>query len=652
MPSTLSLTRLAVSLARLTLCALASLSRSGLARSPRSSVSLAHSPRSSRSLARRDDRSQDQLSNLQGWREEAISRRPMPVLREDYGLSSSSRSINLMTIMNKTSVELFEIYDDHKKNGISVFFEKEIRGYYALLKLDKHPGYKVEPAELSLDFSKMTPKTRQTPEILFARDVARTDNFIAFFRLAKKATYLQACLMDAHFAKEEGIESLLEYHGFLIKDFEEPYMVKEGPFLNIDKDYPMKCSKLVHLKKSKRIIEDVLHCDKLVQPVAQEKQDLCLHSEHRCEINEKVSGSGSVDANTLIKKLVKSGKHSCVLKVNIHCDGCKQDVKKLLQRIEDQQKVSVSGSEDANTLIKKLVKSVCDEKFFSELTKEASEISGCFATRVRRLLHLHISTRNDQPLRIHQVQMLVEYATMNANAMRKILNNYDKVHSSINGRKFYSRIQGDHMEHLQSPWLMERHIEILRIDSVKLDYSLTCPICLETVFNAYALGCGHLFCTLCICYAASVTTFEGLKAAPTVSKCHVCREVTEYISLLFIGVLIVISVRGFLTNLTKGVEEREATDWREAVNWREALETETADLSELVSERRERRSSTAKMSLRKIHRMESSSGGVTVGCDLVHYGLALPGLPKETVTDLGLVVLASAALAVGVHLCN
>ncbi|KAK9091709.1 hypothetical protein Sjap_024886 [Stephania japonica] len=57
---------------------------------------------------------------------------------------------------------------------------------------------------------------------------------------------------------------------------------------------------------------------------------------------------------------------SCDLKVNIHCDGCKQDVKKLLQRIEgvytvnidaDQQKVSVSGSVDANTLIKKLEKS-------------------------------------------------------------------------------------------------------------------------------------------------------------------------------------------------------------------------------------------------------------------------------------------------------
>ncbi|XVE92061.1 hypothetical protein REPUB_Repub01dG0065000 [Reevesia pubescens] len=56
---------------------------------------------------------------------------------------------------------------------------------------------------------------------------------------------------------------------------------------------------------------------------------------------------------------------TCVLKVNIHCDGCKQKVKKLLQRIEgvyqvsidaEQQKVTVSGSVESATLIKKLVR--------------------------------------------------------------------------------------------------------------------------------------------------------------------------------------------------------------------------------------------------------------------------------------------------------
>ncbi|XP_022734074.1 heavy metal-associated isoprenylated plant protein 37-like [Durio zibethinus] len=56
---------------------------------------------------------------------------------------------------------------------------------------------------------------------------------------------------------------------------------------------------------------------------------------------------------------------TCVLKVSIHCDGCKQKVKKLLQRIEgvlqvsmdaEQQKVTVLGSVDSATLIKKLIR--------------------------------------------------------------------------------------------------------------------------------------------------------------------------------------------------------------------------------------------------------------------------------------------------------
>nr|GMD88255.1 SAC3 family protein B-like isoform X1 [Ipomoea batatas] len=203
--------------------------------------------------------------------------------------------------MNKTSVELFQLYDDHRKKGIYVPTEREFRGYYALLKLDKHPGYKVEPAELSLDLAKMTPDMRQTPEIVFARDVARacrTGNFIAFFRLARKASYLQACLMHAHFAKlrtqalaslhcglqnnqgipvsqvakwlgmeEEDIESLLVYHGLTIKEFKEPYMVKEGSFLNVDNDYLVRCSRLVYGKKSRAIVEDVF-CTHLAETIS------------------------------------------------------------------------------------------------------------------------------------------------------------------------------------------------------------------------------------------------------------------------------------------------------------------------------------------------------------------------------------------------
>ncbi|CAL9767994.1 unnamed protein product [Musa acuminata subsp. burmannicoides] len=62
-------------------------------------------------------------------------------------------------------------------------------------------------------------------------------------------------------------------------------------------------------------------------------------------------------------KLLKIQTH--VLKVNIHCDGCKHKVTKLLHRIEgvfsvsidiEEQKVTVSGNVDSETLIRKLVR--------------------------------------------------------------------------------------------------------------------------------------------------------------------------------------------------------------------------------------------------------------------------------------------------------
>ncbi|MCE0480487.1 hypothetical protein HAX54_037378 [Datura stramonium] len=234
--------------------------------------------------------------------------------------------------MNKTSVELFQLYDDHRKRGINVETEREFRGYYALLKLDKHPGYKVEPAELSLDLAKMTPDMRQTPEVLFARDVARacrTGNFIAFFRLARRASYLQACLMHAHFSKlrtqalaslhsglqnsqgipvaqvakwlgmeEEDIEGLLEYYGFSLKEFEEPYMVKEGPFVEVDNDYPVKCSKLVHKKKARTIFQDVSVAH--VESVSEKERESLLDEDHQqkpaaIEILEPDSSSFSIE---------------------------------------------------------------------------------------------------------------------------------------------------------------------------------------------------------------------------------------------------------------------------------------------------------------------------------------------------------------------
>lgn len=83
---------------------------------------------------------------------------------------------------------------------------------------------------------------------------------------------------------------------------------------------------------------------------------------------------------------------------------------------------------------------VCDQKFFSELAKETSEINGCFSSRVRHLLDLHVASgmqgyllrlrrcfKNDQQAMVLEGRILIEYVTMNAIAIRKILKKYDKV---------------------------------------------------------------------------------------------------------------------------------------------------------------------------------------------------------------------------------
>ncbi|KAH0712579.1 probable E3 ubiquitin-protein ligase BAH1-like 1 [Solanum tuberosum] len=215
---------------------------------------------------------------------------------------------------------------------------------------------------------------------------------------------------------------------------------------------------------------------------------------------------------------------------------------------------------------------LCDQNFFAELKKEASDIAGCFSSRVRRLLQLHTAPgiqkylvtlrqcfKNDQQAMMQECQILIEYAMMNAIAMQKILKKYDKVHCSVTGRNFKSKMRSERLEILQSPWLIELgalymnfnesnggksnvifsqffcnlsdtgSIMTLKFpDSVKLEYDLTCPICLDTVFNPYALSCGHLFCKSCACTAASVMIFQGIKAASNVSKCPVCREVGTY----------------------------------------------------------------------------------------------------------------------------
>ncbi|KAF7804194.1 putative E3 ubiquitin-protein ligase BAH1-like [Senna tora] len=271
--------------------------------------------------------------------------------------------------------------------------------------------------------------------------------------------------------------------------------------------------------------------------------------------------------------------HLCLVRFLQHCSKALyrqlKRLKKVLKSCENCRKSHSSSSNSQlpkNQLCQCQTCPFCDQTFFSELMKEVSGIAGYFNSRVRHLLHLHIASgiqryvlrflgclKNDQHSLEQEGRILIEYIAMNAIAMRKILKKYDKVHGSMNGENFKSRMHARHIELLHTPWLIELGAFYLNFngsdvgelngvyghfscnlnmteatmtlifpDSIKLEYDLTCAICLDTVFNPYALSCGHIFCKSCACSAASVMIFQGLKAASPLSKCPMCREVGVY----------------------------------------------------------------------------------------------------------------------------
>ncbi|URE03430.1 E3 ubiquitin-protein ligase BAH1-like [Musa troglodytarum] len=214
---------------------------------------------------------------------------------------------------------------------------------------------------------------------------------------------------------------------------------------------------------------------------------------------------------------------------------------------------------------------VCDGTFFPSLLKEMSAVVGCFNQRAQKLLELHLASgfhkyimwfrgksSQDHGAMIQEGKDLVAYAIINSIAMRKILKKYDKIHYSNRGQAFKSKALSMHIEILQSPWLCElmafyinmrqgktKNKAIVRLsgdcsltfdddgkpalscglfDSMKVEIDLTCSICLDTVFDPVALTCGHLFCYMCCCSAASVTIVDGLKAASPKAKCPLCRH--------------------------------------------------------------------------------------------------------------------------------
>eukprot|EP00246_Nothoceros_aenigmaticus_P018251 TRINITY_DN9479_c0_g2_i2.p1 TRINITY_DN9479_c0_g2~~TRINITY_DN9479_c0_g2_i2.p1 ORF type:complete len:353 (-),score=38.02 TRINITY_DN9479_c0_g2_i2:25-1083(-) len=213
---------------------------------------------------------------------------------------------------------------------------------------------------------------------------------------------------------------------------------------------------------------------------------------------------------------------------------------------------------------------VCDGKFFPELVHEVSAIVGCFIVRAKMLLQRHLAKgirkyilklRNrpaaENMAMIEEGRTLVSYASINAMAIRKILKKYDKVHCVVAEQTSpKSTLLAMRIELLQSPWLIELcalHMNLSDLpanialpegrrdvicdfrsdsptvsctlfDSVKLEVELTCSICLEIIFDPIALKCGHVFCNSCLCTAASIPAYLGVKSADQTAKCPLCRQ--------------------------------------------------------------------------------------------------------------------------------
>ncbi|XP_062174920.1 probable E3 ubiquitin-protein ligase BAH1-like 1 [Alnus glutinosa] len=217
---------------------------------------------------------------------------------------------------------------------------------------------------------------------------------------------------------------------------------------------------------------------------------------------------------------------------------------------------------------------VCEETFFPSLLKEMSSVVGYFNERVQKLRELHLASSflkyflwfrlfranllSDHAALIEEGQDHVTYALINAAAIQKILKKYDKIHCCNKGQIFKTQTKSMQIEILQNPWLYELMALCINIreskfksdkaaasssegidlifsdgkpsltcgifDFAKLDIDLTCSICLETVFDPVSLSCGHMFCYMCGCSAASVTVVDGLKAAAPKKKCPLCRQ--------------------------------------------------------------------------------------------------------------------------------
>ncbi|KAG0601030.1 hypothetical protein M758_11G078700 [Ceratodon purpureus] len=159
--------------------------------------------------------------------------------------------------LSKSLLTLLNLYSAVDAEGrVGWLNEAEFHGYYVLLNLGDRDQFKAEP--LSLWFRRLRPSVLQTQDFMYARRVLscyRSDNYKGFFDLARKASYLQGCLMELYFGEMRGVAlKAINFGGYSmhphpVADVAKIILMKEGDTeelckahgltTSIDKDHNM-----------------------------------------------------------------------------------------------------------------------------------------------------------------------------------------------------------------------------------------------------------------------------------------------------------------------------------------------------------------------------------------------------------------------------
>ncbi|GAQ79428.1 E3 ubiquitin ligase [Klebsormidium nitens] len=249
----------------------------------------------------------------------------------------------------------------------------------------------------------------------------------------------------------------------------------------------------------------------------------------------------------------------------------------------------------------------CDGGFWPILGKEVERVSKLFKDRAAFLLNKHGLSplykaavkkrwwqmpwkKAPRPPQVEtdaelaeQVRQLVDFAHVNALAVRKVCKKYDKVHRTGAGREYMQRVM---RKEKGNSFLVDRallhelealhsslNIQSPQDEKIAHELSkrcssfarqgvlcaggvvgeetlpgpypleLNCALCLDVLFDPVGLKCGHVFCRSCACMAARVDPNKpkALENAQPIRRCPMCRQAAVFndaIPLAEVGALV------------------------------------------------------------------------------------------------------------------